>query len=85
MGLAKVCDVFATSQIRRRPLHRDVASQKKKHKSAFKPFISAYNHGMCTLNVYGSTGNKQTNTRTLAFYKGIDIVLRLMLNPEVNW
>ena len=32
-------------------------------------FINAYNPRMCTLNVYGSA-NKQTNTRTLAFYKG---------------
>ena len=43
---------------------------KMKYKSASKPFINAYNHRMCTLNVYGSTGNKQTNTRTSAFYNG---------------
>ena len=28
---------------------------------------------MCTLNVYGSMGSKQTNKRTLAFHKGTDI------------
>ena len=47
-----------------------------KPKNAHQPFINAYNHRMCTLNVYGSTGNKQTNKQTnkhtLAFYKGID-------------
>ena len=47
-------------------------TKKMKCKSAFKPFINAYNHRMCTLNMFGSTGNKQTNKRTLAFYKGID-------------
>ena len=45
-----------------------------KYKKSVKSFISAYNHRMCTSNVYGGTGNKQTNTRTLAFYKGIDVI-----------
>ena len=45
-----------------------------KYKSAFKSFINAYNHGMSTLNVYGSTGNKHTNKRTLVIYKGIDVI-----------
>ena len=69
-------DIFATSQIRRR--RRRIAlshrKKKKKYKSAFKSFINAYNNGMNTLNVYGSTGNKQTNKRTLAFYKRIDVI-----------
>ena len=49
-----------------------------KYKSSFKPIINAYNHRMCTLNVYCSTGNKQTNKRTPAFYKGIDYLVYIV-------
>ena len=73
---ATSCDVFAMSQIRHRLSHRAACriANKMTYKSAFKPFItlSVYNHRTCPLNVYGSTGNKQTNKCTLAFYKGID-------------
>ena len=88
---ATSCDVLATYLRRRKFVagrriglsHR----KKMKYKSAFKPFINTYNPQMCTLSVYGSTGNKQTNkqtnTRTLAFYKVIDIT-GVNAHPRVN-
>ena len=34
---------------------------------------------ICALNVYGSTGNKQTNIRTSAFYKGMNVCISRVL------